>query len=148
MSCDSILSDVCVLRRSVLENHHLYTAFSVMRKPECDFLKDMNYAQIQQFRHHVIELVLATDFAFHLKIVNQFKVLVSTLPKFGTMTACEDKLLLWRVIMKTADLGHCCKPFELHKRWSCRVMEEMYHQVCPYGVMDVTVILLLCVLVL
>jgi hypothetical protein len=112
----------------VLENHSLFKAFAIMRKEQCNFLKDMNYSQKQEFRHIVIELVLATDFAFHLKLVNQFKVLVSTLTDRSNIESTEDKLLLWRIVMKCADLGHCSKPVALHKKWAMRVMEEMYRQ--------------------
>lgn len=101
-----------------------------MRKPACNLLKDMSYTQKQEFRHIVIELVLATDFAFHLKLINQFKMMVTTLSDRSTIASSEDKLLLWRIVMKAADLGHCSKPVQLHKKWAIRVMEEMYRQVC------------------
>lgn len=120
----------------MLENHHLFRAFTTLQSEGCNFLRDMSYAQIQRFRHIVIELVLSTDFAFHLKLVNQFKMLVSGMPDKAALTSADDKLLMWRIIMKTADLGHCCKPFTLHRRWAYRVMEEMYRQVCVFSVLS------------
>ena len=30
--------------------------------------------------------------------------------------------------MKCADLGHCCKPWRMHRKWAFRIMEEMYQQ--------------------
>jgi cAMP-specific phosphodiesterase 4 len=112
----------------VLENHHLFKAFTIMRKDQCNFLKDMNYSQKQEFRHIVIEIVLATDFSVHLRLTNQFKTMVSTLTDRSNIESAEDKLLLWRIVMKCADLGHCSKPVALHKKWAMRVMEEMYRQ--------------------
>jgi 3',5'-cyclic-nucleotide phosphodiesterase len=52
----------------------------------------------------------------------------SSLEDPSCITAEEDKLLLWRIVMKCADLGHCAKPTDLHKKWAYRVMEEMYRQ--------------------
>jgi hypothetical protein len=37
-------------------------------------------------------------------------------------------LLAWKVLIKCADLGHCFKPWRLHRRWAFRIMEEMYRQ--------------------
>jgi hypothetical protein len=31
-------------------------------------------------------------------------------------------------LIKCADLGHCCKPWKLHRKWAFRIMEEMYRQ--------------------
>ena len=77
----------------------------------------------------VIQLVMATDFAFHLQTISQFNVLVATLPDPPAVTAAPDRLLLWRIVMKAADLGHVSKPPTLHRKWSLRAMEEMYRQV-------------------
>ena len=37
-------------------------------------------------------------------------------------------MLCWKVLIKCADLGHCCKPWKLHRLWAFRIMEEMYRQ--------------------
>ena len=124
---------LCVtICRSVLENHHLYTAFKIMRGDGNNILQDFNYSQRLEFRRYVIELVLATDFAFHIKYVSQFKTLLSAMPSDEEFTAKDDKLLLWRIIIKVADLGHCGKPLKQHRKWSYRAMEEMYRQVSAH----------------
>jgi hypothetical protein len=58
--------------RAVLENHHASLAFALLRKPKCNFVSKLSYSQSRQFREHVIELILATDFAQHIIIINQF----------------------------------------------------------------------------
>ena len=64
-----------LLARSVLENFHASLAFQLMRKDGRMFLEKQNYSQLKHFRHLVIHLVLATDFANHVSILNQFSVL-------------------------------------------------------------------------
>ena len=116
------------LCRAVLENHHLYTAFSAMREPGQNPIAHFNYTQTKEFRMITIELVLATDFAVHLKLINQFRTLVAAGTYVSAGESIEDSLLIWKTIVKCADLGHCSKPLQLHKKWSYRIMEEMYRQ--------------------
>ncbi|KAJ3090896.1 Calcium/calmodulin-dependent 3',5'-cyclic nucleotide phosphodiesterase 1C [Quaeritorhiza haematococci] len=62
--------------RSVLENHHLASAFQVLVKPEnnCNFLKHMKQSDYRMFRETVVELVLATDLqAQHFVTMSMFK---------------------------------------------------------------------------
>ena len=64
--------------RSVLENHHLASAFKVLIKPECNFLSHLPKDVYKQIRDIVIELVLATDLQTqHFTILSMFKNKVS-----------------------------------------------------------------------
>lgn len=121
-----------VLCRAVLENHHLFKAFSLMRTPDKNPIAHFNYNQTREFRSIVIDLVLATDFAVHLKLVGQFKTMVTSAPDISNIAAKEDNVLIWKILIKCADLGHCTKPMALHKKWTFRIMEEMYRQVCAF----------------
>jgi hypothetical protein len=62
--------------RSVLENHHLAAAFLALESEENNFTAQMPRPKFREFRHGVIELVLATDLAQHFKILSQFKAKV------------------------------------------------------------------------
>lgn len=61
--------------RSVLENHHIASAFNILLFGEdCNFLLNMEKDEFKLFRENVIELVLATDLqAHHFAIIQLFK---------------------------------------------------------------------------
>eukprot|EP01138_Halocafeteria_seosinensis_P013208 gb/GECG01013490.1/.p1 GENE.gb/GECG01013490.1/~~gb/GECG01013490.1/.p1 ORF type:complete len:1331 (+),score=166.12 gb/GECG01013490.1/:1-3993(+) len=40
----------------------------------------------------------------------------------------KDQLLVWKLLLKTADVGHAAKPTALHLKWSQRIVEEMFRQ--------------------
>lgn len=56
--------DLLALRyndRAPLENHHLAASFSMLRRPEYNFLGQLPKPEYDKIRKCVIELVLATD---------------------------------------------------------------------------------------
>jgi hypothetical protein len=60
--------------RSVLENHHVASAFAVLSRPECNFIAHLPREDYRQIREMVIELVLATDLQTqHFAILSMFK---------------------------------------------------------------------------
>jgi hypothetical protein len=40
----------------------------------------------------------------------------------------KDQLLVWKLLLKAADVGHAAKPASLHLKWSQRIVEEMFRQ--------------------
>ena len=46
---------------SVLENHHLAVAFKLLQDPTCNFLDNLDRAQMKALRKIIIDTVLATD---------------------------------------------------------------------------------------
>jgi hypothetical protein len=64
---------------SPLENHHAAAAFSLLRKPEYNFLAALSKADQARFRKLVIDLVLATDMKQHFHFKSQFTT-VHSLP--------------------------------------------------------------------
>jgi hypothetical protein len=42
----------------------------------------------------------------------------------------KSRLMLLKMGLKCADVGHAAKHLELHKAWSLRIIEEFYRQVC------------------
>ncbi|KAJ3277984.1 High affinity cAMP-specific 3',5'-cyclic phosphodiesterase 7A, partial [Blyttiomyces sp. JEL0837] len=46
--------------KSILENHHLASAFATLNKPECNFVQGLSKADFKLMRETVIEMVLAT----------------------------------------------------------------------------------------
>ncbi|CEG49347.1 camp-specific 3-cyclic [Plasmopara halstedii] len=130
--------------RSILESMHLAETFFIMRNPLCDIfgrLKDKPYREI---RKAIIEMVLSTDLSMHLQLVGNLKALLLqeataisgnttnsgaalgglvSAPKFVT-----DPMIIMKVVIKCADIGHAAKMRKLHVVWSALIIEEFFLQ--------------------
>lgn len=63
--------------RSVLENHHAASAWSVfMSQPEYNFLAKLDHVDFKRFRFLVIEAILATDLKKHFDFLAEFNAKV------------------------------------------------------------------------
>jgi len=137
--------------RNVLENHHVATAFKVIWETTSDgdrphdILAGLNKEDAQEFRKIVIELVLGTDLAVNMEVMNHFKVELEqhkyaamlgmvkqdeASPEFtpDQLSTPEDRLLLMKMMMKCADIGHVARPLPSHLRWIQLFTTELYAQ--------------------
>lgn len=62
--------------KAVLESHHLASAFSVLSKPENNFMVNLSKQEFKAIREIVIDLVLATDLTQHFTLLSMFKAKV------------------------------------------------------------------------
>ena len=108
---------------SVLESHHLASAFLALMQPEHHFLRDWPRADYNAWRKLVIHLVLMTDLAKHFDFVSS----LNSRPE-GCLCPSEepDAALVLSVAIKCADLGHSLKPWPLHQQWSHWVTDEFF----------------------
>ncbi|CDQ97669.1 unnamed protein product [Oncorhynchus mykiss] len=59
--------------RSVLENHHAASAWSLyLSQPEFNFLANLDHVEFKRFRFLVIEAILATDLKKHFDFLAEF----------------------------------------------------------------------------
>ncbi|KAJ3215732.1 hypothetical protein HDU67_010370 [Dinochytrium kinnereticum] len=115
--------------RSVLENHHVASAFQILVSPECNFLAHLPKDDYKQIREIVIELVLATDLQTqHFLILSMFKNKVSLTKTFDPEAVLEDKTLLFKMMIKCADVSNPTKSWHLYEQWTARVLEEFFLQ--------------------
>ncbi|KAJ3190549.1 cAMP-specific 3',5'-cyclic phosphodiesterase 4A [Irineochytrium annulatum] len=112
--------------RSVLENHHLASAFTVLKKDDCNFLSQMPKAEFKSLRETIIEVVLATDLSQHFVILSMFKNKVGQ--SFDPDESREDRVLLWKILMKCSDVSNPTKEWSLYDRWCKLVIEEFMRQ--------------------
>lgn len=91
-----------------------------------EVLNHLSRDQWNTMRRVITELILATDMMRHFKLMKKFteRYANRALP----MGAFDDKLMLYKMCMKCADLGHAGKTEELHNKWSLKVVEEFFHQ--------------------
>ena len=63
--------------RSVLENHHAASSWSLLlSKPEYNFLSCLEDAEFRRFRFLVVEFILATDLKRHFDFLVEFNAKV------------------------------------------------------------------------
>ena len=128
---------------SVLERHHVHSMLELFHDPRFDLLAPLPVSERDATRSLVIELVLATDLAQHMVFLKRMKNLAEThgaaaAKASGTLSPggkwqpvllnseLVDSKLLLSMAIKFADLGHVCKPLDLHLMWTERVTQEFW----------------------
>lgn len=112
--------------RSVLENHHLSTAWKAVLAPQNNFIEGMSKEDRATFRELVIDLVLATDIARHFDLTGRFSSRMAS----GRLdeSSKPDRLLLLQLLIKLADISNPVRPFAVYQRWATRVQDEFFGQ--------------------
>jgi cAMP-specific phosphodiesterase len=128
LKCDTpmgILSSVAGTT-SVLEVHHCNLAIQVLAQEECNVFHCLNKTQAKTAYQTMVNAVLATDMANHGKLVGAFKDKIAE--KAGNSNEKDEKDLLLKMFIKTADLSNTVKPFDIARMWAVNVTEEFFHQ--------------------
>ncbi|KAJ3031433.1 UNVERIFIED_CONTAM: hypothetical protein HDU68_004123 [Siphonaria sp. JEL0065] len=112
--------------KSILENHHLATAFSLMSRHDLDFLGQLPRAEFKQLRETVIEMVLATDLSQHFGLLASFKNKIAQ--AFDPKESREDRIILLKILMKCADVSNPTKEWPIYYEWAFRCLEEFMRQ--------------------
>ncbi|KAJ6216819.1 hypothetical protein RDWZM_007976 [Blomia tropicalis] len=108
--------------RSVLENYHISEAFKVMHNDGANIAQNLSREEYREFRTLIIEMVIATDMSTHFQQIKTLKTLLSH-QEFSV-----DKQKGLSYILHTADISHPSKVFNLHQRWTLKLMEEFFLQ--------------------
>ncbi|ETW04045.1 hypothetical protein H310_04430 [Aphanomyces invadans] len=110
---------------SVLERMHLAESFFLASEPQFNLFSGMKPKQYTEVRKAIIEMVLTTDLSVHLQLVGSLKTALLSQNKNDVM---ESPMMLMKVIIKCADIGHSSKSTLLHARWSELIIEEFFLQ--------------------
>lgn len=96
-----------------------------------------------KFRAKVIEAILATDMAHHFELVDRFSTRVSKRADNPFFTRFEepdadnvemqkttkaDRMMLIQAFVHMADLGHCARPWNIHKHLVAGLETEFFSQ--------------------
>eukprot|EP00164_Ancoracysta_twista_P002241 GFYU01002962.1.p1 GENE.GFYU01002962.1~~GFYU01002962.1.p1 ORF type:complete len:911 (+),score=237.50 GFYU01002962.1:616-3348(+) len=117
--------------QSVLENHHLATAFQIVyTEPECDIFEGLGPSEKKEARRLIIDMVMATDLGKHFDMVGVFKAKTNEKDGIDLLTSpnVTETTLVLQLAIKCADVGHTATSGDLHKKWSLAVTEEMFRQ--------------------
>lgn len=125
--------------QSILENHHAAVVFKELAKDgQRVFEKFSKYDQ-DNVRDKIITAILATDMTHHFDLVDRFTARVNkgkSDPFHVETKDCRDKQkeskvdrrMLLQAFIHMADLGHCARPWEVHKHLVVALEEEMFRQ--------------------
>lgn len=108
--------------RSVLENHHLCCAFTLLKSRDKDIFASLTPEQYSDIRTLVIDMVLATDMSSHFEQLRTMKAALSVL---GSQIEKSHAL---EFILHVSDIANPAKDWELHRQWTSRIMEEFFCQ--------------------
>jgi len=125
--------------RSPLENMHASVCFEILHAPGNNFLSGMKEESFKTFRAKVIENILATDMSHHFDLVDKFNARVehqkdtpfvkgSRDDRDKQLETKEDRRLLMQAFTHMADLGHCTRPWDVHKVLVVALEEEFFSQ--------------------
>ncbi|TMW67823.1 hypothetical protein Poli38472_007495 [Pythium oligandrum] len=110
---------------SVLERMHLAEAFFLLRDPLFNIFSGMSPPQVSDVRKAIVEMVLSTDLSVHLQLVGSLK---TALISQETSDIIHSPMMVMKIVIKCADLGHSSKALKLHARWSDMIIEEFFLQ--------------------
>eukprot|EP00128_Syssomonas_multiformis_P004656 Colp12_sorted_trinity150504_noHs@2083 len=115
---------------SVLESHHVAQAFRMtsrgLKGASCDIFARLDHESFKRVRSLVVQLVLATDIAYHFSTLTLMKR--KTEEGIMDLRLDEDRLLLMKCAVKAADLSNPAKVPPIARRWTKCIMEEFYSQ--------------------
>lgn len=110
---------------SVLENHHIKTAFNLIAKENCDIFMNLSKRKRYVIMKYAKETILGTDMAKHnVTMAN----LQAKLDNFEDIHLGHQRLEIMEVICHTADLSNPTKPPHIYNEWADRVMSEFFRQ--------------------
>lgn len=124
--------------RSVLEAHHLASAFSELLRPEHNFVAAWDRKAYMAFRELIVQLVLMTDLSKHIDFVAALESAADQCEMLRTAEAADggaggesalstvSASMVLTCAIKAADLGHTLKPWALHQRWSGAIATEFF----------------------
>lgn len=110
---------------SVLERMHLAEAFFLAKDPLFNIFAGMAPSPSSEVRKAIIEMVLSTDLSVHLQLVGSLK---TALISQETSDVVHSPMMLMKIVIKCADIGHSSKTSKLHARWSDLIIEEFFLQ--------------------
>ncbi|KAG6587243.1 calcium/calmodulin-dependent 3',5'-cyclic nucleotide phosphodiesterase [Phytophthora cinnamomi] len=110
---------------SVLERMHLAEAFFLTKDPIFNIFVGLSPGQYSEVRKAIVEMVLSTDLTVHLQLVGSLK---TALISQEDSEVEHSPMLLMKIVIKCADLGHSSKALKLHARWSDLIIEEFFLQ--------------------
>lgn len=98
----------------------------MIEHPNHALFKNLNADDFKDVRKKMIDIVLATDSAFHFDEVGKFKSRIAS--EDFDPTKNEDKMMVVKMMVHLADISNPCKPFNLSLVWTGLLYAEFFKQ--------------------
>jgi hypothetical protein len=99
----------------VLENHHIATAFKLMKNSTMNIFDNLKINDYKRTRERIVNMVLETDMTKHFADIAKFNSRTSS---DGFDPAGEDKMISSCLAIHVADISNPGKPWEICKKWT------------------------------
>jgi len=128
--------------RSPLENMHCSKLFEILAKKELNVLANAP-DQFRDVRKTIIEVILHTDITQHPGMAKELELLYEMNSKVfeapgasdkkaeereEILQSSENKKLIPKVLLHSADISNPTKPWDLCREWALRVLDEYANQ--------------------
>merc|ERR1719322_391823 len=119
---------------SVLENHHVASAFKLLRQEGCNIFEHLTKDEWHKLRKLTIDIVLATDMSKHTSLLAYMKTMIETQlvdsSKGGHLHLdnYNNKSLVLQNMVHCADLSNPTKPLALYRQWTSNILQEFFEQ--------------------
>ena len=120
---------------SVLENHHCSVTFHTLAQHTCNVFASFHHSDYVRARKVITQGILSTDMAVHFGLVEKLREFVDVREREGRGGELDvghinegQRLYLFCVYLHAADISNPCKRWELHKRWTDGLQQEMLDQ--------------------
>jgi hypothetical protein len=123
---------------SVLENYHASTLFKTIRKTENNIFEKLTPIDYKIIRKRMVSEILATDMAFHGKVISQIKSKMIfneddntyrlNLLSGDEKTRSDEQQSFLDFMLHLSDLAHNTKLFSISIKWVELLSEEFWKQ--------------------
>jgi len=111
---------------SVLENHHLAAAFTVLFTwPKCNIMENMPYELQLETRSIIIDMVLNSDISKHFTLMTAFKTKLGNNLNTESM---EDRTLILSVTLRIVSSFKTVRDRHIFYKWMEKFFDEFFKQ--------------------
>lgn len=125
VSSGSTLAALYSSKGSVLERHHFAQTMSILNSEGCNIFKNLTGKDYEEVFGLIRDIILATDLAHHLKILNDIKKMAKD--GFNGDSGDHHTLLLF-LMMTASDLSDQTKNWEGTRRTADLIYTEFFSQ--------------------
>eukprot|EP00002_Diphylleia_rotans_P002366 TRINITY_DN11505_c0_g1_i1.p1 TRINITY_DN11505_c0_g1~~TRINITY_DN11505_c0_g1_i1.p1 ORF type:complete len:1471 (+),score=307.50 TRINITY_DN11505_c0_g1_i1:48-4460(+) len=112
---------------SVLENHHCFVTFRLLKNAETNILGQLTKNEYKELRKVIIHSILGTDMARHFEDLSKLNHRLDVKP--FSRDVLEDRIFVSSVILHTADLSNPVRKFSISQMWADNLLHEFGNQV-------------------
>jgi hypothetical protein len=120
---------------SVLERYHCYQTFKMLRNESFALFQSFSEEEYFHCRKKIIQLILATDLKLSFEVISSFDVARRKIEDAKNGNGKQEveenfDLKVMKMMLKLSDIGHPCKTWDIHLKWSDKISDEFFAQGC------------------